>query len=116
MSDFRILALSIKAPWAFATERLYIKAICIDRKFAISIWIKYFRHQPHYTLENQPTSSIGKWTLKYTNPANPVRNFCKQKLRPLPILFWTTEKDPIHFSGVITCGIVYLQLTCVISE
>ena len=21
---------------------------------------------------------------KYTNPANPVRNFCKQKLRPLP--------------------------------
>ena len=25
--------------------------------------------------------------MKYINPANPVRNFCKQKLRPLPVLF-----------------------------
>ncbi len=24
------------------------------------------------------------YMMKYTNPANPVRNFCKQKLRPLP--------------------------------
>ena len=24
-----------------------------------------------------------KYYRKYTNPANPVRNFCKQKLRPL---------------------------------
>ena len=28
---------------------------------------------------------------KYTNPANPVRNFCKQTLRPLPVLFWPTD-------------------------
>ncbi len=52
---------------------------------------------------------ICKAKHKYTNPAYPVRNFCEQKLRPLPILFWTTEKDLIHFSGIITCGIVYLQ-------
>ena len=24
---------------------------------------------------------------KYTNPANPVRNFCKQKLQPLPVVY-----------------------------
>ncbi len=29
--------------------------------------------------------------VKYTNPANPVRDFCKQKFRPLPALFWPTE-------------------------
>ena len=32
----------------------------------------------------------GEFNEKYTNPANPVRNFCKQKLQTLPILFWTT--------------------------
>ena len=54
-----------------------------------------------------------KCSRKYTNPANPVRNICKQRLRPLPILFWTTEKVGIPFSGIITCGIVYLQHPCV---
>ena len=40
--------------------------------------------------------------IKYTNPANPVRNFCKQKLLPLPILFCeTSDKAGINLSGVI---------------
>ncbi len=35
---------------------------------------------------------------KYTNPANPVRNFCKQKLRPLPVLIWTSEALNLAFA------------------
>ncbi len=54
--------------------------------------------------------------FKYTNP---VRNFCKQKLRPLQILFWTTEKAGIYFpglnhiswtaSGIVVC---HVRLCC----
>ncbi len=40
---------------------------------------------------------------KYTNPANPVRNFCKQKLWPLP-----------EFPGVLcnVLGVLHNILTC----
>ncbi len=31
---------------------------------------------------------LAKFNDKYTNPANHVQHFCKQKLWPLPILFW----------------------------
>ena len=35
----------------------------------------------HQHLDNQNDK------LEYANPTNPVRNFCKQRLRPLPILY-----------------------------
>ncbi len=40
---------------------------------------------------NNTSTMKCKCEFKYTNPANPDRNFCKQKLRPLPVLFCTTE-------------------------
>ena len=45
-------------------------------------------------------SDCTKITSKYTNPANPVRNFCKQKLRPLPGFFLTTEETANEMAGL----------------
>ncbi len=49
--------------------------------------------------ENADILGYSIWKVKYTNP---VKNVCKQKLRPLPILFCgTSDKAGINLSGVI---------------
>ncbi len=47
--------------------------------------------------ENITTFWLVDHHLKYTSHANPVRNFCKQKLRPLSVLYIT---NPISVSWV----------------